>query len=481
LLASEIGWSTVQAIRERGSAAVPQDQLRLGASAVSDEAYARSVFDEDRSEALPEGHANPAEAPLLRGRLGSDTGTVRGPSDLVFDPRQGAQRSARLEDLLLGAEASKLLGSSEDGAQYAGLWLKGARSEFQEGSGQGERDGRLRSLHAGLDLRLSPEFLLGLAGGWYDGEFDYRDPRGLSGQAELDLAAVYPYLVWTQDARSAWATFGFGEGELSVHEADQRRDSDVYHNLGAFGLSQRFAASERIDTELRLEGLYSRLNVDGSGQPGGGLDYDGFTSEVWGLRSQGEVGWTFGSDDARDFSLRPYARLGLRLEEGDVPGLYGLESALGVDLNYAGLSLQAEGRANLLDEDSHVYAYSLSAAYDRHQDGRGLQLAVQALQGSQNRFDPFQATYQSLGTRQSDSQTQAELGYGLWLGRYGLLKPYIANRLGGTREQFETGIDYQFGRALRARLAFENIQPAANDNLPGQNEQRLSLKGNIRY
>lgn len=480
-LTSEMGWSTVRAVRKRWETSLPRDEFQLGGvSAVSSEAYGESPFGQGLMWPAASAGDHPGLGVSTGGLLADPSGSV-GLNEAGLPSGYQDLGALRLSDVMAGARMSKVLATPEDTAdsQYVAVWLQGGRGMFRSGSDEGRLSGGLTAIHGGLDVRLTPNLLTGMAVAWYHGGFGYEtSASGISGEADLDLVSVYPYAAWTSDKLELWGTVGWGEGGRGLAVQEQGFDRvtvGVSHRLAAVGAARELAGYGPIDVKLRAEGLFADLSVDGSSAPGA-VDFSPFVSTTRAVRGQAEFGWRI---RRKHFDLRPFARLGVRYEEGDAfdSGVSG-EVAAGVEAAGKHFTLSGEGRYQIRNSEIWSYGYNLAVSYDTEGDGRGLLLGMRADDGV-NRFDPWTRALPVSGlSGEGGVNAQLEMGYGFKVGG-GLFKPYVRNRFGEIGSKtWETGLDLQFGSNARAQLLWEHI-PAADDGAADQNS--LSLRGSMRF
>ena len=94
-------------------------------------------------------------------------------------------------------------------------------------------NGDVLGLVIGMDRRLRPGLLAGVAMSRFDSEMDYRaqDADGqFEGVYRTSMTSVHPYANWAATPRlDLWAAGGYGEGEIRFDEAglgEQKADSD---------------------------------------------------------------------------------------------------------------------------------------------------------------------------------------------------------------------------------------------------------------
>ena len=145
---------------------------------------------------------------------------------------QGDQ--AGLAALFGGTSFTMPLGASDAQQQSAtgtqlASWGAGEYHHLGE-PGQSTLDwkGGMVSAHAGIDARVGPDILAGVAGSYSSGSFDFTDKTGASpvkGTYGTTMASVHPYMAWFSGGgvASVWGSAGLGRGDIEVD--DEREGS----------------------------------------------------------------------------------------------------------------------------------------------------------------------------------------------------------------------------------------------------------------
>ena len=119
--------------------------------------------------------------------------------------------------------ASDAQQQSATGTQLAS-WGAGEYHHLGE-PGQSTLDwkGSMVSAHAGIDTRVGPDILAGVAGSYSSGSFDFTDKTGASpvkGTYGTTMASVHPYMAWFSGGggASVWGSAGLGRGDIEVDD-----------------------------------------------------------------------------------------------------------------------------------------------------------------------------------------------------------------------------------------------------------------------
>ena len=112
---------------------------------------------------------------------------------------------------------------SATGTQLAS-WGAGEYHHLGEPGATGvDWKGNMVSAHAGVDVRVGPDILAGVAGSYSSGGFDFTDRTGatpVAGTYGTTMASVHPYVAWFSGApgTSVWGSAGFGRGGVEVYD-----------------------------------------------------------------------------------------------------------------------------------------------------------------------------------------------------------------------------------------------------------------------
>ncbi len=243
---------------------------------------------------------------------------------------------------LLNASAFSLTEETSGGA-FASLWARGDHSAFESRQDSIEVEGDVSTGRIGLDW-ASGALVAGLSAAHSQGRGDTSDDTDF----ELSLNGFYPYLGYRIAERlAAWATLGFGEGELGLEpEGRPAIDTDMEFRMGAFGAEGDLLKSAYgFALSLRGDAVFVRTKLDAAA----GL-----------ARSASDTSrMRFGLVASRDFAfaggdrLSPTLELGVLHDGGDISNGMGAELAAGLRYQGAGgLSIDLRGRSLVTHEVS---------------------------------------------------------------------------------------------------------------------------------
>ena len=345
---------------------------------------------------------------------------------------------------------------SATGTQLAS-WGSGEYHHLGE-PGQSTLDwkGNMVSAHAGLDVRVGPDILAGVAGSYSSGSFDFTDKTGaapVSGTYGTTMASVHPYMAWFSGggAAAVWGSAGLGRGDIDVDdEREGFRTTPASLLTGAGGASYQLLTRGAAGVRLKAEGWYGEVTVDGTQQ----------IEEVTLTMQRGKVALEliqgFSSDAGSETAV--VLEGGMRYDDGD--GINGTSAEVGGGLRYTnpGLGLTAEGRGR--------FVISARAGYEEWGMGGTLMFDPATRgQGLQVRVAPSYGNYMS-GVNQlwergvhdavgghdlgMGPNVDGEVAYGI-AGFHGT--PYSGFYLGqgGTRA-FSSGVRYELGAGVGLRL-----------------------------
>ncbi len=320
-------------------------------------------------------------------------------------------------------------------------------------------DGDLLNLQLGLDAHLSERTILGVSVSRSQAELDYTDPSmATSGDYDLDMTSVYPYLGWTTGGLDLWATLGYGQGELEISEDGAQADipssdlSMLTLGLGANGVLIETGATTLL---FKTEILSTELEVDAS------EGITALTQKAHRMRMTLEA--------IRGFSLSSGARLetsleaGLRYDGGD--GTTGTGAEIGGGLRYAGGErLMMEGKARALvggKGDAEEWGLSGLIKFSPAANGRGLSFSLAPGYGATaSGVERLwrQGLDEGLGGQGGNNYSpnlDIRLDYGMDVpGRPGLMTPYTEFSL-GDRNTYRLGLQWRHSKWLDLKLVGE--------------------------
>ena len=482
----EPGASAERALGEINRAVMPELARSMTSSAL--DAVAGRI--EDATSAA--GGGKTAARPAVRGYYGI-------PSEETYDVPAGLSREA-LGDMSFsvslagGGDMDDFPAEVEDAPPgepgRIAVWAVGDYGRLSGKQSMIDYKGGVFAGHLGTDVRLGPDFVIGVAASWFEGSFDYTDGRSetaVDGEIKSRMTGFYPYMSWSlTEAFSMWAAAGWGFGEIKIEDKDisGRQKSDAIMRTGAAGgklrlISKAGAFSGGLTTvDLKGEAWLTRLNVESNDDR-----IEGLTTDVnrlrLAMRGAHELSLRSGS------SITPSLEFGVRRDGGD--GETGFGAELGGRLAYfspaLGLTVEMNGRGLLAHEgDNKNWALGGGIRYDRGADRRGLSFSMLPSYGeTESRVRELWergVTGDDAGGGDLSFGLDTEVGYGFAaLGGQGLLTPYggVAPRYGDGRS-YRLGSRLEIGRRLDLRLEGERLERDA-----GQSGHELILSGRMNW
>ena len=367
-----------------------------------------------------------------------------------------------------------------DGTQLT-LWGAGDYRDLKGADGV-RWSGDLFSMQLGLDAHLNERTILGVSVSGSKVELGYTNPSlATSGDYDLDMTSVHPYLGWSAGSLDFWATLGYGKGELEISE-DGTQDifsSDL--SMQTLGLGANGVLMETGTTTLLLktEALSTQLEVDAS------EEITAITQKAHRVRMTLEA--------IRGRSLNSGARLetsleaGMRYDGGD--GETGAGAELGGGLRYAshGGGLVIEGKARALvggKGDTEEWGLSGLITYNPAANGRGLSFSLTPGYGvtasgverlwQQGLDDGLEA--QGGNDNNYTPNLDLRLDYGMDVpGMPGLVTPYTEFSFGATGDTYRLGLQWQRSKWFDLKLVTEREEGQITV------EHRIYLEGEIVF
>ena len=367
-----------------------------------------------------------------------------------------------------------------------GVWISGDyRNLSGGGGGLADWDGRVISGHLGADYRFGRGFLAGIATSWSQGSFDYTG-RGegsarVSGEYSSRMNSFHPYVgLSLSDKLSAWASAGWGFGEITVDDGEisGRQRAAARTGTLAAGANLRLLGDGATELSLKGEAWISRAEIKGNGGR-----VEGLAVKTNRLRAALEGSRALAI--AKDSSLVPSLEFGVRRDGGDGETGVGGELAGGISLaSSAGLTVEARGRGLLFHQgDSREWGVGGSVRFDPGGDGRGLSMSVipswgNGSSGVQGLWDGETAADFGTSASPRNFGLETEVGYGFpALGDRGLLTPYGAfGRPDPDSRSYRFGSRFSMNRTLD--LTLEGIRRELRTEDP---EHELTLQGRLSW
>ena len=398
----------------------------------------------------------------------------------------GRQDRSGLSSLFGGASFQMPLGATDapqatSTGTRMGSWGAGEYHHLGEpGSSVLDWSGNMVSAHVGVDGRVGPDMLAGLAASYSSGSFDFTDRTGASpvtGTYATTMTSVNPYMAWFSGDRgnAVWGSAGYGWGDIEVD--DQReglRTSPVRTFSGAAGGSYQLLESGIGGVRVKAEGWAGQVMVDG------GERVDSVTLAM--QRGKLALEWTQGFRSAAGHEVAIVLEGGMRYDNGD--GVNGTSGEVGGGLRYtnAGVGVTAEGRGRLLvsaREGYEEWGLGGMILFDPATRGQGLQVRLAPSYGdAASGVNQLWERGVSGAVRDHDmgraANLDGEVAYGV-AGFHGT--PYSGFYLAenGVRA-FSSGVRYDLGSGLGLRL--EGTRRASG--FEGA-QHSVGIRGRVRF
>ena len=340
--------------------------------------------------------------------------------------------------------------------------------------------GNMVSAHAGIDARIGPDILAGVAGSYSSGSFDFTDKTGagpVRGTYGTTMTSVHPYMAWFSGGgvASVWGSAGLGRGDIDVDdEREGFRTSPASMLTGAGGASYQLLTRGSGGVRLKAEGWYGEVTVDGSQQ------IEEVTLEMQRGKLALELTQGFSTQAGSEMAL--VLEGGMRYDDGD--GVNGTSAEVGAGLRYtnSNLGLTAEGRGRFVISARDGYeewGIGGTLMFDPATRGQGLSIRVAPSYG-----DHLSGVNQLWDRGVSD----AVGGHGLGMGpnvdgevAYGIAgfqgTPYSGFYLGhgGTRA-LSSGVRYDLGAGVGLRL-----EGTRRESELGAPQHTVGVRGRLRF
>ncbi|MYC97948.1 MAG: hypothetical protein F4X13_01635 [Gammaproteobacteria bacterium] len=339
--------------------------------------------------------------------------------------------------------------------------------------------GNMVSAHAGIDTRVGPDILAGVAGSYSSGSFDFTDKTGASpvrGTYGTTMASVHPYMAWFSGGggASVWGSAGFGRGDIDVDDDREGfRTTPASLLTGAGGASYQLLTRGAGGVRLKAEGWYGEVTVDGSRQ----IEEVTLEMQRGKLALELTQGFRTGTGNEMAFVLEG----GMRYDNGDA--INGTSAEVGGGLRYtnSSLGLTAEGRGRFVISARQGYeewGMGGMLMFDPATRGQGLSIRVAPSYGDHmsgvsqlwERGVHDAVGGQDLGMAPN---VDGEVAYGI-AGSHAT--PYSGFYLGqgGTRA-FSSGVRYELGSGVGLRL-----EGTRRESTLGAPQHSVGVRGRIR-
>ena len=271
--------------------------------------------------------------------------------------------------------------AAQAGAAAWTLWGRGTASGF-DGRPKDDfsMDGNVFTGYLGLDYRLQPNVLLGLAVAHSQGDVDYETTDVTKGDVDLTLTSILPYAHWSpRPGLGVWGLFGAGWGDLALKDEAGKVQTDLEMLMAAVGARQELLTWRQIDVALKADAFLTELEAGADDR----LPKTAGDAQRLRLMLEGRTAWAMSEDS----QLTPIFEIGGLWDGGKAETGVGAE--LGGGFEYAhtklGLGIEARGRYLLAHQKSAFdeWGASLTLKLDPGEAKRGLWLALAPVWGAE--------------------------------------------------------------------------------------------------
>ncbi len=350
-------------------------------------------------------------------------------------------------------------GQAEPGGTV-GIWASGgyenvSRPDVQLGAWEGD----LFSVHAGVDIRVSENVLVGVAANWFEGSFEFEGNELL--KTDSQLTTINPYLGWNSgDGAGLWATIGYGKGKVEMALDEPERDLTM--GMVALGGSIDISGGDGVSLAVKGEGSAAQLKTAAVGT------LEAVMASIQRLRLALEVQGVTVQDSGEQFTQS--VALGIRHDGGDGDTGLGaeLDGELGWSASATGVTLKAIGHV-LLAHQSDLKEWGVGGLIryaSGSSEGRGLSLRLQPSYGAESGNGQLWEHQVTELESESDDAPEARLAMRLdWglpaLSGRGLLTPYGNFELSGDGERvYRLGSRFELGPSIHIDLGGDRKEAA---------------------
>ena len=330
------------------------------------------------------------------------------------------------------------------------FWSRGAQSRFAGRQGRLSLDGRVSTAMAGADYAQGP-LAAGLSLSHSRGRGGYSGVA--AGEAASSVTGLYPWLGYkATDRITVWGVAGYGRGALTLTPgAGAALRSGLSMAMAAGGMRGELADSVvgGFGLAFKADALWVGTSIEGVDGPDGRLAASAAAVTRYRTALEASRGYRF----QRGLSLRPSLEVGLRRDGGDAETGAGVDIGGGLVVSDALTGLSADVRVRMLlahqDEGFSERGLSIAFGFDPTPEtplGFVARVAPSwggpASGGAEALWGQETMAAMPHGSMASGHRLEAELGYGLPLGRRLVGTPRFGVGTSGH------GRDYRMGYGL---------------------------------
>ena len=399
--------------------------------------------------------------------------------------------SRDIKEMLAGSDFVLPLHAGGAGASPSAvaLWGSGEYRNFSGESDDLDWDGDLTGFQLGLDVRLSDNFLVGVAVSQLETEMEYEDETQNDidlgqGDYQLDMTSAHPYIGWRAGGLDLWVTVGYGTGELEITEQDANgvsqtpKPRDV--NLQTIGGGGSGMLWQDAITTLRLKGEVSQTQLEVED----GAAFAEQEIDATSARLALEMSWTNRLDGGGVFE--PSLEVAARYDGGDGETGGGAEVGGGLRYDNPVTRFTAESRIRaLVGQGGNYEEWGISGTLrvGSGPDAQGLSFSLSpgygdSASGIQELWLHGLADENNATVDDYAMKLDARIGYGFGFAlneHHGILTPY-SELTYGTTNSYRMGLNWAAGKRFDLTLLSER-----RENTGDPAEHAVLLKGEVRF
>ena len=185
-------------------------------------------------------------------------------------------------------------------------------------------NGNVSTGYLGVDYRLQPTVLFGLAVAHSQGDVDYETTDVTKGDVDVTLTSILPYAHWSpRPGLGVWGMFGAGWGDLKLRDEAGKVNTDLDLLLAAVGARQEVVTWRQIDVTLKADAFLTELEAGSDDR----LPKTAGDAQRLRLMVEGRTAWALSEDS----HLTPVFEVGGRWDGGKAETGVGAEMGGGFE------------------------------------------------------------------------------------------------------------------------------------------------------
>ena len=403
----------------------------------------------------------------------------------VFDGIHNQNQTLVSNTLLQDTSFVIPLGETESGTGRKNITAVWGSGDYQVLSG-GDTvswEGSITSFQFGSDTWITENILAGMSAAWSHGVFDYATSPNDTGDYELSLWSLHPYVAWSiLPWLDLWAIGGYGSGDITIEMNQMNQQQAQSSNTNLLSGSLGVAAEKVLEPGAFFPGITAfKFKADTSVTV---QDIEDNEDAIRSMRIEA-FQHRIAVEGSHDISLPSGSfvtsiEIGGRNDHGDGETGNGLE--LAGDVRYVapgiGLTVTLDGRWLALHSgDLEEWGVGGAIRFSPERSDQGLKFTLTPVWGD------AESTVKSLweeevetdGVRSPSALSlDAEIGYGIPVQR-GILTPSTSFALSNQgRRIYRLGTDFSIGQ-FSVNLESEHQETSLAE------EKRITLQGELRF